>query len=246
MDDIVSASEYYLRETPVNPIFCTSVSVQNWGTKANTGAFGRFRFVDNELAKGVNPFKGCSTFKSNPQRLYVVLIGKNDDMDDVLYTGDAVLRNWGDGPKGSWFEVSFSQTPENRDWNPLAGTEAHSTSGEQISVISWFLDDSEQRIENVNRKPVFSSSQTSPIKQSQVKCRQDGEFQKWTHVLAERMHYDIDESLSASEYASQVVHKYLDVSSRSIMSEDTEKGLKARQRWRQMVAMYVEEVHNGF
>lgn len=229
------------------PVFEGYVRVVDYGTKPRTGMTARLQLEGGEGLPPIHPFKGLRTGQSSGHRMRMVL-SRTDDAgaEETLYSEEGMLAWWGeDCLNGMRVTLRFDDGPDAGDRHPLKGV-AHGQNGAIVYLACWAINDDEtlQRPEEARRRGRTPFNLRGAAQQAQIKCRLDDAFQEW--CLAEAAHLldpAVAEGLPAFEggapdYAAAVVRAFCGVASRSEFSEDTARGLLARQRWSEMLRRY--------
>lgn len=244
VEDISSPEDY----RNIAPIYADYVRVQDFATKPLAGMTANLVLLSGE-ASLVHPFRGLRTARHAGHRLRVVMsMSDGDGKERALFVGEASLTWWADDCRNGMrvtLRLDDGGIIDGPEKHPLTGLEV-GKSGEVIYLACWALDNGEkpenpEEARRAQRKPFHT---LTAVQQSQIKCRNDRQFQEWClkfvaphldAVLAlELPHYDD----SPAEYASQVVRLYCGVQSRSEFKEDTQKGLDARHRWNEMLRRF--------
>lgn len=233
------------------PLLNCEVMTQDWNISASSGRSARFRIMDEVIEGGTHPLKGlrCGRGRngmSQAQRLRIVITKPEETGESsLLYHGEGTLLSWSDDCRlGMRLSLRLDSGPEGVDWHPLSGVDADNNAGEVVMVTVWGIADDEclQDARKATRRstPFYL---LPPVKQSQIKCRLDEDFRKWTRLAAPGL-LPADElpedMLTPIQYAEQFVRAYCQVESRSEMSHDTATGFAARERWREIMRMYDE------
>lgn len=229
------------------PFFAAAVMVQDYATSASSGTTVKLHVQDALVTQAIHPMKGirCAHGRdgiAHAQRLHVVLGAPGGEQAveapvTTLYDGEGYLLSWGDDSR---MGMRFALRLESHDGpHPLTGIQAHRTAGEVIFATIWALSDEERH--TLPRKSHKSFAELTPVKQSQIICRHDRQFQRWTRLVAPTMletgHLpeDGDDDI---RFAEAFVRSFCGVESRSEFNQDTRAGYHAREAWRHLLRQY--------
>lgn len=229
------------------PIFEGYVRLADFGTKPRTGMTARLQLSGGDALPPVHPFKGLKTGQSSGHRLRAVLSRTDDTGEEVtLYSDEAMLTWWGeDCIQGMRLTLRFDDGPDGGDRHPLKGLET-GQNGTVIYLACWAIDDDEtlQRPEDARKRGRTPFNLRGAAQQAQIKCRLDEGFQEWCLTEgAPLLDPDVAASLpafedGAADHAAAVVRAFCRVASRAEFSEDSTRGLAARQKWSEMLRRY--------
>lgn len=236
------------------PVFEGYVRVVDYGTKPRTGMTARFQLEGGDGLPSIHPFKGLKTGPSSGHRLRMVL-SRTDPTggEETLYSEEGMLTWWGeDCANGMRVTLRFDDGPDGGDRHPLKGVE-HGQNGAIVYLACWAIDDDEtlQRPEEARRRARTPFKLRGAAQQAQIKCRLDDGFQEWCLTeAAATLAPGATEVLpvfedSPADYAAAVVRAFCGIASRAEFSEDTARGLTARQRWSEMLRRYDDWMRAG-
>jgi len=223
----------------VSPFFTGTVVTMDWSSSPN-GNSVRLKIAEDAL---IHPFKGLNTDPRRQgagQRLKITVTSHGR----MVYDGQAILTWRGDDSQnGMTVSLKLEEVQNAHPFQDIVTdyyTGYRHRSGEPLHMQCWLVDDDETLV-----RPKIPFKDMSPVKQSQIKCRLDKDFQSFCAdniaMLAALCGEDIPEvstDTTHQEFAENTVRLFCGVSSRSELNEDSRHGFDARMKWKLLLSLY--------
>lgn len=242
---VAIAQDETSQQTP--PFFTGEVQVWDWS--ASPGGYNvKLKLSDTVFA---HPFKGLDTSgkkRNAGQRLYIKIEGA------VSYEGQCILTWRGDDSlKGMAISLKLDVFTGDHPFNgcrTISDTNAdlgnRSVRPDTMEMQAWLVDDDENLL-----KPTIPFNQMSPVKQAQIKCRLDKDFQVFcieniAHLMSVCGENPpaITEDMDAKEICEHIVRAFCGVTSRSELDEDSRHGFDSRMKWSLLLSYFEKSCQN--
>lgn len=198
---------------------------------------------------GGHPFRGMSTGKENGQRFFVMAaLGKPADggVGAMIYQGEALLMRWSENDRtGMMVRMMLDDGPDGvRGRHPFFGLDIGRLTGAQLDFVAWGVGDDERGLPASRLRKRTPFHTLTEVQQSNILCR-NASFRAFLLEHLEQLVVDDTkrEGLMSlrdnpEQFATAVVRSTLNVSSRSVMNQDTEAAHRAIASWRSILSRY--------